>query len=399
MRQRQFTFIQFVPPGELEYEKLMDSARDVTADVLLRVQGKDIVDSDFSKFFEMLHCQLVFNWRLHTSVFYLTLNLLGNSTGLSLEKYGAVHAMLKTQLLGDGGDKNASSAFTVRDSGGQPLSERFMRDKEFVISDEIKNFAAALNWLALKTAFYCFVAEATGMNIVLHPIRHAFLTNQLNRIYRLSPATYNILVGLLKNGIAGTVHEITSATDPILTELKLPMFSAYLATRTKEPKHFINEALNMKEEGLFCEARKQLQELEEIQATEKFGNYVTAVNKLQKALGDTSRRLLQKYGVQSSQNLPISAFANLALKAKTGLTVPSGVNLPMPRRLIGITDRYGFRGLFRSVVEDLVSIERLGQLHDVITSAVQRDKDASEGRVYEEKKHWVGRDSWFKRYL
>jgi hypothetical protein len=397
-RVRQFSFIRFISPNEIEYERLMCSAREATKDVLLEIEGRNIVDLDFSKFFEMLRCQLVFNWRLQTSVFYLTLNLLGDSSGLPLQKYGAVQAMLKTQFWGEGGKNSASSDLNVRDSHGKQLPERFTRDKEFAISDEIKSFAAALNWLALKSSFYCFVADATGANIVLHPIRHAFLSNQLNRIWRLPGSTYDILTRVVRDGIRDTVNEIRSVTDPILTQLRLPIFSAYLATRTKDPKHFLNEALQMKEEGLFSEARQQLQELEEIKATE-FGGYVTAVNKLQRALAGTSQRLLQKYGVQTPQGLPIGGIANLALKGKTAWTIPNGAKVPTPHALIGLTDRFGFRGLFRSIAEELMSIERLGQLHDVITSAVHRDKNASESRVYEEDPRWLGRDNSIKRYL
>jgi hypothetical protein len=76
-----------------------------------------------------------------------------------------------------------------------------------------------------------------------------------------------------------------------------------------------------------------------------------------------------------------------------------GPTIRAPRQLIGITDRSGFRGLFRSIVSDLVSIERLGSLHNVITSRVCRGAHAGKFTVKGETSYWFGRNSWWKRWL
>jgi hypothetical protein len=398
-RQRQFDFIEFIPTDKIEYANLLQKAKELTSNVILRIRGSKIVDTDFSSFFDTLRSHLVFNWRQNTSVFYLTVSLLGDSSGISIEKYGKLHAMISTQLWGDKPDTKHSDGFVLQDSQGNLLPDQFVREEKFTVDTQLKTFVAALNWLSLKTAFYCLVAETTGMNVVLHPIRHAFLLNQLNRINGLPASTYNALMILLKDGITGTIREITHASDPVLSELPLPMFSAYLATRTSNPADFITEALHLKEEGLFVEARRQLFELEQMQAGENLSKYVTEINKLQKVLSETSHRLLSKYGVCSRQDLPITAIANIALKTKTGLSLPRSIDTPVPRSLIGITDSYGFRGLFRSIVNDLVSIERLGALHEIITANVKRDDGARESRVQEESAKWVGRDTWFKKWL
>jgi hypothetical protein len=51
----------------------------------------------------------------------------------------------------------------------------------------------------------------------------------------------------------------------------------------------------------------------------------------------------------------------------------------------------------RSVVTDLVSIERLGALHDVITKNVVREKN-EKFPIKSETSEWVGRNTVWKKY-
>lgn len=185
-RKQQFSFVRFVAPNEFAYETLLQEARHSTEHIMLSVRGHKIVDSEFRKFFELLQSSLVFNWRLRTSVFYLSISLLADQSGVSVEKYGKLQAMLMSQLYGESDGQNVDAGMNLQDSSGHALELRFARDKDFEVGRDIQSFAAALNWLALRTTFYAMSATTLSMDVVLHPIRDAFLATILHRLFALS---------------------------------------------------------------------------------------------------------------------------------------------------------------------------------------------------------------------
>ncbi len=395
-RHARFDFIRFLAKDEVDYESSMQIARDTTEDISFRVRGYEIDYKAFVEYFDRLKAHLVFNWREQSSTYYLTLNLLTDESGVDIEKYSALHAMLSSQLFGESSENDSSFEFPVRDKHGHSLNSR-LAEGELGISSQVRNFGAALNWLALKSAFYVNVAKSGGMELVLHPIRHAFVTQTLRQAGDLSSSSYDAVTNLLREGISRTVKEITEATEPILATLPLPMWCAYLATRTDDPLEFFNECRHLREEGVFVEARELLSELEELNQT-RHGRFVVKVNQVQSSLRKTSAALLKRYGVEATQGIPVSPIINMMTKSHTGLSVPSGLKVPAPRGLNAVTARYGFRGILRSVTDDLVTIERLGALHEAITARVRKSSERK-FPVKAESSEWLGRSSGWKKWI
>ncbi len=398
-RARQFDFIRFLSRDEIDYERQIQLAKDDTTDLMLKVKGHEIAQAEFREFFDLLRSHLVFNWKMSSSIFYLTVNLLGDQSGTSVESYSSLHAMIASQRWGEETGEYVPPSMTIKDKRGTTLPESFVRGGEFAVGKQVQDFAASLNWLALKTSFYVRVGSALNMDIVLHPIRHAFLTSVIQKGYRLPSSVFEVVTNILRNGVTGTVHTITQLSEPVVSEMKLPMWSAYLATKTRDPLDFFEICKHLREEGVFVEARTQLQELQDLNESHSTGNYVTKVNELNLALAGTAQRLLTRYGVSSKQQIPLAGAANLLIKAKTGLSIPDGLGqVPRPRKFAGVFDQWGFRGLMRSVVSDLVSIERLGKLHEVITSRVQRES-TRKFPIHEEGSAWLGKDSPIRKWL
>lgn len=398
-RHRKFSFVRFVPKEHVSYSSSMKRAQNTTKGILFRVAGHEIDEEEFKSFFQMLNTHLVFNWRMSASVFYLTVNLLAEEGGISVDKYSSLHAMVVSQLWGEEPEPSINLEIPVKDKNGRKLPPSFTREKDYAVGGQVQSFAAALNWLSLKAAFYAQIAEAQKMDLILHPIRHAFLVNLLKREYQLPSSTYHAVTTVLREGMTGAVRQILKASDPILSELNLPMWTAYLATRTGDPSKFLDECLQLRQEGVFAEARSQLAELQQLSENREVGEYVSSVNKLNLSLSKAAGRMLSKYGVSGRQELAVSPVLNMIVKAKTGHTIPAGLGkVPIPQALVGLTDRWGFRGVVRSVVSDLVSIERLGALHDIITSKVRRGSK-EKFAMPQENPLWLGRNSSWKRYL
>ncbi len=395
-RHKRFDFIRFIPRHEVQYETSMQIARETTEDIAFKVRGHEIDNKAFAEYFNQLKAHIVFNWREASSTFYLTLNLLTDQSGVDVEKYSTMHAMLSTQLFGESTQGTSPFVFQVSDNRGRSLESR-LAPGDLGIGDQVQRFGAALNWLALKSAFYVQIAKFHGFELVLHPIRHAFVTQMLKRTGDLSSGTYNAVTSLLQNGISRAVTEITRASEPVMSAMFLPTWCAYLATRTRNPLEFFTQCMHLREEGVFVEARQMLGELEELNQ-ERRKDYVVAVNKMNASLQKASAALLKRYGVESTQGVPVSPLLNLMTRSHTGLSAPSGIRVPLPRSLSGVTARYGFRGILRSVTDDLVTVERLGRLHEVITSRVRKDSDAKHP-VPTETSQSIGRSAGWKKWI
>jgi hypothetical protein len=379
-RQKLFTFVSFLNPKDFNYEKLLRSAQKSTDSVMLRVQNGEVADEDFRHFFDMLQTHLMFTWDEHDgSNVFLRIRMLEGESGLTIDKYSALHEMITSQGY-------------ARGSSLEPPKSRFFRRKsrperhwDKRVVDDVSLFASSLNWISLRTAFYILVAGSTGMEAVLHPIRHAFHLHLAEKFLSIPQSVVEPIVKMVRDGTEAAIRAITSVSDPVIFQKQIPIFSAYLASRNVPPQAFIDEALHLREEGPFVEARKQLNGLEEIVADHNLGSFVREVNRIQQSVKRTSERLLSEYAVTTPQGVPVSpvlSILNVPLKAKTGLSIPDfGWKLPLPTGLTRLADAYGFKAVFRSVATDLVSIERLGKLYERIGSAVARSEYASRRKI------------------
>ncbi|HMN15859.1 MAG TPA: hypothetical protein PKD55_26375 [Bellilinea sp.] len=216
-------------------------------------------------------------------------------------------------------------------------------------------------------------------------------------------AVYQPIVQMLRDGIASTVTSIVKSSDPIINRIHLPVFAAYLATRTQNPREFIPIAHELSLERPFVEARRRLSELEQLVDAGDRRGFIAEVNRLQREIGATAGRLLSKYGVHAPQGIPASAITsvmNIPLRMQYGIGIPSfGARIPLPEALTRRMDQRGLKATFRSIVDDLVSIERLGEIHNVISSAVVRDDGAGYYKVQQEESRYRGRDSSIKKWM
>jgi hypothetical protein len=272
-------------------------------------------------------------------------------------------------------------------------------DEHHAVDEEIQRFAASMSWLALRTAFYSILAQSSGADVVLHPIRHSFRINLLRRHLGMNVGAYAPIVLALNERMQGTVQDIVSATQPTVRRLDLPLFSLFLARNTRDMSKILDEAFRLRELAPFQEARAQLIELEQARQTRDF---VTRTNRLLGSLEATAKRLREEFGIETKQGIPIApvvAVANTVLQLKTGFHIPDfGLKVRVPGFISRRRDKRGFRGIFRSIVEDLVSIERLGDFRRKLTSAANVEAGARYRGPLQESARWFGRDSSVRRW-
>jgi len=195
-----------------------------------------------------------------------------------------------------------------------------------------------------------------------------------------------------------TTTEILAATQPVVQRIELPLFCASLIKRTGNVRRIIDAALELRSDRRFREAKDKLTELESLNNR----NYVAKANKLILSLDKTANILRSEFGVTGRQGLhtgPIIAVAGAVLKPLYGLDFPHiDIRLPVPTAITRRLGRRGFRGIFRSIIEDLTAIERLGSIRTKLAEAVDRT-GASRHLVPREHPQWFGVDSFVRRWV
>lgn len=287
-------------------------------------------------------------------------------------------------------------------SDGRPTSA-LVDDKKsgHELSAQITAFAASLNWLAMRTTFYTYFSYKYDADAILHPIRSAFQMSLAGRL-GLKEGAFTPILRRLSDETVQVVKDVTSASDPVISEMQLPLFSAWLVSKAGGPRKAIAAAYQMRNEKPVSQARRRLIDLEQTLKQTSRAGFVRDVNILIKDIRKAGDTLRQLYGVNASNGVSISpliAIINVIGKMKGMPSLPSvPLKVPLPGKVLELGVRNGFKGVCRSVVKDLVAIGRLGEYHEKLIAEVRfKDQDVRTYLAKTENLQYFGRASHWKR--
>jgi hypothetical protein len=384
------------------YKLLINKAKEITEDIVLNVSGGKIVDGDFAPFLEMLKMNLVFTWDMTSSVFYLTVKALEGDSSIDRSKYGQLSSMIYSELM----EKKISVSSIedkepiLYDSRGNRIGKNYsVSSKEAEIARQTSAFLAGLNWLAFRTTFYTLAARQFDVDLFLHPIRNAFQVNLFSKLNG-NHSKFKPIINAMNNSAHETLNKVFQVTQPFVLRQDLPMFTAWLADKLENPGAFIEAAYDLRGEKIFVEARKQLIELEEMLGRGDNAAYVKQANSLVQAVQDQMKKISAQFKVDTPQGIPTSPMIsvwNLSTLA-TGLPqIPDlDVQIQGLSFLRNVLPGRGFKAVYRTLIQDLAKVERLGKYHDIITSNVVLADDAEYFNLKVEEKKYLGRSSWWK---
>ena len=390
------------------YEALLRETRKFSEDIVPQIEGGVFTDSDFKPFFELLKMHNIFTWDMSSSGYYLTQKMLANSrTEIDIEKYSKLNQMIFSES-NDSFVKQSNGKSIILDSKGTPITQGYTvqdkegRTQEAYIGKQTKLFMANLSWLAFRTIFYTLVAKENGGTLILHPIRNAFQINFLSRLFPQIDAQYRVLISALNAPVEESVRSIFAQTQPIIAKYPLPMFSVILASKAGSPKEAINAAFHMKNEGDFVEARRCLSEIEQLYAEGRTGKAIITANKLVLHVKTLMERINAKYYVKTTQGLSLSPMFTAY---NLGATFSSGVLPIIPNysakiklldRVKDLIPQTGFNAVYKSLINDLTQIGRLGEYHEMLTSQVVYHKNTGFYPSKEEDAQYMNAKSYWK---
>lgn len=404
-RKRTFEFIKFLDPIEYKLEQIDNAARQESDRIKPEIRGGKFADEDFKSFLELVKMNAICVWEQRSSVYYLTMRMLGEKYSDEWAKYGQLSAAIFSELSDVGTTKGRwSKDVSLISSSGEVLSSEMFKDTANDYGGTTRSldmFVASLNWLAYKSIYYSLAAKALNADSFLHPIRHAFQIHWMNKTGAFGHGFTKNLVDKMSLDVSKTVSEIKHYGGVATSTMRVPIFTAWLVSETGSPTNIIEAAKELKKQNSFMEIRGILREIR----TEFDQNNLKESNRkitkwndeLEKALGDLNRL----YGVRTNQGIASSlifnVFNSLSVVSPTP-KVPVFNNFSIPRpEFMKTSLNKSFTHVFKNIANELTTTERLGGFKDQLISAVKLDEYSNSGNVKVEEPKYQRYPSGWKR--
>lgn len=389
-RKKQFPYLRFVDPAEHELTAVDEAAKREAALIKPEIRGGEFVDEDFSALLEQLKMNMVCTWDKASSVYYLTMRMLGHQATDDYGKYSALSAAIFAELADVGETRGRwSQEVKLVGSDGHVFSEvdfaRKMPEDFGGATRQLEMFVASLNWLAYKSIYYSMAAKHLKADSFIHPIRHAYQMQWLKKSGFFGHDFTNRLLANLANKTQTSISEIQSHGGTQTVALDLPLFSAWMTQVSGSVPNAIMAARQIRNDDHFVTIRETLKAIRVAFDEKGLGDGNRLVTKLigdvDKICGDMKR----KYGVPSAQGIQ----GSFLVKAVNMMSAPFGIPAFPDREFALSTPEFmksqatkAFTTVVKDITAELTSMERLGGVRDLMANSfVINDEKFSRPKV------------------
>lgn len=386
-RTARFDFIRFLNVADYGLPSILEKAKEEAKTFNPVIRGGEFIDDDLRTLFEHLKVHMICTWDQSTSVFYLTMKMLGLPNTEEFKKYGKLSATIFNEIsdLSDAnGDYNGNAL--LYDSRGKPINASYqLEGKQGRIvqtggmSDSLKAFIAALRWLAFRTIYYSSVAEYLRADVFLYPVRQSYHLHYMNKSGRFGSEYSKALIQAMSKRAEESLIKTINANRETALQLSIPIFSAFLVNQTGNVKDILAAALDIRKESTIFEAREQLREYRNLFDNSDIEEATRTGQKLLRELESTLAEIRRKYGLKTDQGLSVATLIksiNPLLELK-GFKLPEiGDSIKLPDWLTRLRPRRGAVALYRDISNDLMAYPKLGKARDLLGAAVVVDKSA-----------------------
>lgn len=408
-RKKVFDFIRFLSEEDYNLAEIDKLAKEEARQINPEIRGGEFVNEDFKSLIEQLKLNIVCTWDLASSVFYLTLKMLGQPSSPEFTKYSEISASIFSELSDLTGTQKGYWSKDVRIIGadGHEYSNNdFMtaREKqnrgEGGLSNGLSTFIASLNWLSYKSIYYSLAAQHLKADTFIHPLRHAYQIQWMKKTGSFGHEFTSRLIHNLNNQIKTTTSDIISHGHSDTFSLELPIFSAWIINQCDgNTNQVISTALELKNSSLFTEVRGILRQIHKAYDEDGIASGNTKVTKLLSDLEQVCGNIKRSYGLPTTQGINTSFLikcVNCVTAVKLGITLPEVERtIPVPKFLQNHNQKV-FSNVFKDLTHELTNTERLGSLRTQLGSSfVIDDRFYSAPKVEKPEFRWFESD-WKK---
>lgn len=400
-RKETFSYLRFIDPSDHGLIEVAAAAKREAGNRVPRIRGGQFEDEAMKPFFEMLKMNAICTWDMRSSSFYLTLKCLGYPDTSDTDRFSKLSAAIYAELSDSAETRGHwSTQAELIGSKQQRYTPEFFKQSgsdEAGVSHALEMFIASLNWLSYKAIFYSLAGKHFRADTCLHPIRHAYQVNWMQKSGILGADFTGKLVALMSQELQSTHESIVDVGRSSRLNLNLPLFSAWLLKEAGDPKDIPAAANELKKDPTVSAVRSLLRE---IRVPYDEGNLKAAnqaVEKWRKGLIQAGADLRARFGVKTQQGTPLSPMIQVLNVAAAANNVPAlpdfGIKIPTPTFLKS-DERKAFGAMFKSITSDLVALERLGEFRDGLASRFAEAEDIQSGGVKTEnpKYRWASSD-------
>jgi hypothetical protein len=370
-RAKRFDFVRFINPQDYDLAEVEAVSRRECERIRPEIRGGEFADEDFSEFFRLLKMNIVCTWDLQSSVYYLTLKMLGQPGTEAYAKYGELSATIFNELADVAQTKGRwSDAVKLVGTDGTVHDQKPKNPGHYGGTKKaLDMFVASLNWMAYKTIYYSILAKHLQADSFLHPIRHAFQIHWMRKSGVYGHDFASKLIDAMGNDVRSTVGELMDRGRSAVVSVELPLFSCYLVSEAGDVKAILDSALQLRASPDIQPIRQLLREIRVAFDEEGFGGANKKIERWQNELKKASAFIKTKYGIKTAQGIPLSPLISVynGIATVTGLrTFPDlKLHLPVPEFLRSPLTR-SFGSFYKQIARELTTVERLGGLRDLL---------------------------------
>lgn len=384
-RQDKFSFIKFLDKTSLTLPEIEKAAYTEADSIRPQIRAGEFENQEFQQLIDTLKTHMICTWDIASSVYYLTLKMLGTQHSGEFEKYGSLAAAIFSELhdCASAGGKSNPEAI-LYDSRGLKISSGYKiknakwgNGETGGMTSGLQAFIASLVWLANRTIFYTKASQYLQADSFLYPIRQAYQQNYISRTLKFGHNYSQNILGRLSTVLANDIQEIQSAGLSVATAMDVPIFSGWIAKQTNNPSQIIATALEIKKDAAIAEIRERLREIR--RHLDESDDITAANKKNQKLLQDiskVSKDVRAKYGIETASGLSVRRLVQVYNTAATFKGWPQlpefdgSIKLP---DFLQIKDRTGLAVIYSDITNDLSKVWALSEARDILGRNVQID--------------------------
>lgn len=397
-REHQFNFIRFLDPNTFKFEDVERQASAEAGAICPEIRGGEFVNEDFKELLDLLKMNIVCTWDLSSSVYYLTMKMLGQPHTPEHQKYSELSAAIFNELsdVKDTQGRWSTDMVLYSSRGKKHTREEMQQEAKSGsrglggVTHSLEMFVASLNWLSYKTIYYSLLARRLQADTFLHPIRHAYQLHWMSKTGAYGHDFTAKLVQSLAGDVSTTVSEIVDAGRGAAISFDIPVFSAYIATQTGDVRNVIDAALEMKRASEFLEIRGMLGEIRNSFQEGGVKEANPSIRKWQSELRKASSQMKTQFGIETPQGIQMSKIISVynTMASTTGWPQAPDIDLKLPwPDFLRRSQKNGFSSLYKDLTHELTSVERLGGVRDVLGACFKITKFPHSGSKTENPKY------------
>jgi hypothetical protein len=387
-RKKYFPFIKFIDLNDFDISSIKEKAKNEAEKLHPIIQNGEFIDEAYRNFFDLLKINIKCTWDLSSSIYYLTLKMLGKQDTYQFEKYGKICQLIFNELseINSSGEKRNYER-TLLDKKGNLIRDGYKipgakhgDGTTGGVTGALAVFIASLNWISYRSIYYTYLAEYFKAETFLHPIRQNFHIYYMGKNNRYDINYTSELLKKYEDFASEEIETIIASTKNYAVHLHMPLFLGYIISKTRNPKEIISFAFDLRNKREFVQARSDFGELRNIISNHGFSpKLYQETNKIFGVIKEGFNSIRRNYGISTIQGNLTSTMINSINSVMGGVALPKIPEKVSDTKIANLISNFisrkSFGFIYRNLSKELLNISRLGMYYDDLVKDVKENDE------------------------